>query len=103
MAQLTKRKQELDVRRAANGDKPVPPVLERELANIDEELAKQSELLAGKRRDADAVNARYDADKQRWQALKAISEANAAAALGAPAGVPAAGAPGGAAAGASRK
>jgi len=82
-AQLSKRKQELEVRRTTLGDKPAPAVLERELANIDDELAKQSELLTGKRKEAEVVNARYEADKQRWQALKSISEANAAAALGA--------------------
>jgi hypothetical protein len=79
-AQLTKRKQQLDTQRAASSDKTVSPVIERELTNIDEELAKQADLVAGKRREADTVNARYDADKQRWQTLKAISEANAAAA-----------------------
>jgi len=78
--QLTKRKVQLDTQRAAAGDKAVSPVIERELTNIDDELAKQADLIAGKRREADTVNARYDADKQRWQTLKAISEANAAAA-----------------------
>ena len=38
---LTKRKVELDAKKAALGDKPVPLVLERELANIDSELQKQ--------------------------------------------------------------
>jgi Domain of unknown function (DUF4124) len=75
--QLTKRKQELDGRKLALGDKPMPPTLERDLGNIDAELAKQADLMAGKKREVAVVNARYDADKLRWQQLRAISEASA--------------------------
>ena len=77
-------------RKAALGDKPVPPALERELANIDDELAKQADLLAGKQKEVDVVNARYDNDKQRWQELRVAAEAEASAANSAPAAIPAA-------------
>ena len=40
VASLSKRKLELESRKAALGDKPVPQVLERELANINTELGK---------------------------------------------------------------
>jgi hypothetical protein len=79
-AQLTKRKQELEARKAAGGDKAAPQAVERELANVDAELAKQADLLAGKKKEVDVVNARYDNDKLRWQQLRAISEANAGSA-----------------------
>lgn len=74
-ATLNKRKLELDARKAALGDKPVPPVLERELANIGDELAKQVELIAAKQKEIVIVTARYDADKKRWKELRAATEA----------------------------
>lgn len=74
-AQLTKRKADVDQRKAALGDKGVPPVLEREIANIDAELTRQSELVTAKEREIVMVNARYDADKKRWRELRAATEA----------------------------
>ncbi len=73
--QLTKRKADIGQRKAALGDKPVPAVLEREIANIDSELARQDELLASKQKEIAVVNARYDADKKRWRELRAATEA----------------------------
>ena len=74
-AQLTKRKTELEQKKAALGDKPVPPVLERELTNINSELAKQADLVAARQKDVILVNARYDADTRRWRELRAATEA----------------------------
>ena len=74
-ANLNKRKTELEAKKAALGDKPVPPVMERELGNISAELAKQSDLVAAKQREIGAVNAKYDADKKRWKELRAATEA----------------------------
>ncbi len=74
-AQLTKRKADVAQRKAALGDKPVPPVLEREIANIDSELGRQDELIAAKQKEIVAVNARYDADKKRWRELRSATEA----------------------------
>ena len=53
----------------------MPPLLERELANITSELAKQDELVAAKQKEIAVVNARYDADKKRWKELRVASEA----------------------------
>jgi len=74
-AMLNKRKVDLDGKKAALGDKPVPPVLEREAANISDELAKQADLIAAKQKEIIIVNARYDADKKRWKELRAATEA----------------------------
>jgi hypothetical protein len=74
-AMLNKRKLELDGKKAALGDKPIPPVLEREAANIDDELAKQADLISAKQKEMIIVNARYDADKRRWKELRAVTEA----------------------------
>lgn len=78
---LNKRKTELDARKAGLGAKPVPLVLERELANIDTELQKQAELIAVKKKEIAVVNARYDLDKKRWADLRAQTEASANATL----------------------
>jgi hypothetical protein len=74
---LSKRKAELESTIAALGNKPVPAVTERELANINSELAKQAEFLATKQKEIGAVNAKYDADKKRWTELRAATEAQA--------------------------
>lgn len=72
---LSKRKVELEAKKSALGDKPVPAVMERELTNINTELAKQADLVAAKQREILAVNAKYDADKKRWKELRAATEA----------------------------
>lgn len=77
-ATLGKRKAELDQRVKTLGDKPTPAVLERELANVNSELAKQAELVAAKQKEMVAVNAKYDADKKRWTELRAATAAMAA-------------------------
>jgi hypothetical protein len=74
MATLNKRKEEIQTRVAALGNNPQPPSLEREIANVNEELAKQADLIAAKRREIVVVSARYDADKQRWRDLRTIAE-----------------------------
>ena len=73
--QLNKRKTELEARKAALGDKPVPAVIERELGNINSELAKQADLVAARQKDVILVNVRYDADAKRWRELRAATEA----------------------------
>jgi len=84
LAQLTRRKQDIDLRKAKLGDKPVPLQLERESEVANSEYAKNSDLVAQKKRELATVTARYDADKLRWRELKAIQESNAAAAATAP-------------------
>jgi hypothetical protein len=74
-ATLNKRKAQVDAQKAALGDKPLPLALENELASINSELAKQADLIATKRKEIVAVNARYDADRKRWSELRAATAA----------------------------
>ncbi len=80
VAQLDKRRIELDKRREALGDKPVPHALESELAGNRNEIAKTTQLIEQKQKERATTVARYDADKVRWRELKAVAEANAASA-----------------------
>lgn len=76
-AVLSKRKDELDARKKSLGDKPLPAVQERELANIVSELAKQVALVEAKQKEIAVVNARYDADKARWRDLRMMAAKSA--------------------------
>lgn len=64
--------------------RPVPPVLEREFESLNEELDRQAEVVSIKRKEAAAINAKYDADKARWRELAAQRAAEAASASMAP-------------------
>ncbi len=75
-ALLNKRKAELDARKAALGDKPVPAVLERELANINVTIEGQVDLITAKQKEIVVVSARYEADRKRWQELRLATEAS---------------------------
>lgn len=68
--QLGKRRTEVEMRRATYRDKPVPPVLDRELESIAAELERQASLMAQKRAERAATIARYEADRARWRELK---------------------------------
>jgi len=82
---LNKRRDEIQVRITALNGKPLPSGLEREIASVNEELEKQADLIAAKRKEIAVVTARYDADKQRWRELRQVAEAEAEAANAAPA------------------
>jgi hypothetical protein len=73
--QLTKRRDELEARKKALKEQAVPPVLERELGNLETELARQADLVAAKQKEILLVNVRYDADLKRWRELRAATEA----------------------------
>jgi hypothetical protein len=68
--QLGKRRTEVEAIRAPYRDKPVPPVLDRELESIAAELGRQASLMAQKRAERAATIARYEADRARWRELK---------------------------------
>jgi hypothetical protein len=70
IADLTKRQQELKKDKLAYGTKPVPTPLENELAGLDEELARQDKVLAQRRAEISAINAKYESDKQRWREIR---------------------------------
>ncbi len=96
--QLNKRKVEAEAKRAELQGKPAAATLERELEGIDAELARQVDVIAQKKREVTAINAKYDADKQRWRELvaaKAATDPAKAASAGTGSSAPAA--PGGAA------
>jgi hypothetical protein len=85
--QLNKRKAAIEAKKKAEfGDKPAPPALERELENINAELARQVDLIALKQRETVAINAKYDTDKQRWRELIAAKNKEPAMATGAATG-----------------
>jgi Domain of unknown function (DUF4124) len=70
IADLTKRQQELKKDKLAYGAKPVPVTLENELTGLDEELARQDKVLAQRRAEIAAINAKYESDKQRWREIR---------------------------------
>src|ERR1700676_5115680 len=71
IAELTKRQQELKRHTLAYGTKPVPPTLDTELTGLDEELARQDKVLAQRRAEIAAINAKYESDKLRWREIRA--------------------------------
>jgi hypothetical protein len=85
--QLQKRKVALLERKASYGGKPVPPDIDRDLAAIDAELARDATLATQKAKQLVEIKARYDADKARWRQL------NGGGAAAAVPGVPPAAAP----------
>ena len=76
--QLTKRKADIETKKSETQGKAVSAALDRELDSIDAELARQTELVGQKNKEAAVVSARYDADKQRWRELSATKERAAA-------------------------
>ena len=77
--QLTKRKVDVETKRDESKGKALAAVFDRELESIDAELQRQSELVTQKNKEAAAITAKYDADKQRWRELSASKERSAAA------------------------
>jgi hypothetical protein len=73
VAQMSKRRQELEDKKPTFAPRPVPGSLVREIETIDEEVARQNELIAAKQKESAGVAARYDADKQRFRELRAGS------------------------------
>jgi hypothetical protein len=48
----------------------VPGSIVREIETIDEEVARQNEFIAAKRKESATVAARYDSDRQRFRELR---------------------------------
>jgi hypothetical protein len=88
---LEGRKAEAEAKKAGYAGKPVPAAIERELEAISVESAQQAELIARKKREAESVRKKYEADKERWRELVAAKGSAVAPAPGATAaagGVP---------------
>ena len=88
-AQLRKRKDEIDKRKVAGGEKALTPAIERELEGAERELARQARLIELKQAERAAAIAKYDADKSRWRELRAVADANTAATRANPSAHPA--------------
>lgn len=84
IADLTRRQQELKKDKLAYGTKPVPPTLDNELSGLDEELARQDKVLAQRRAEITAINAKYESDKVRWREIRSDQKVPAAAAANTP-------------------
>ena len=80
VTQLTLHKTDLEARKAALGNKPVPDVIERDLESTNDELAKQATLIDTRRQELVQTSAHYDAFALRWSELKAAADARAGAA-----------------------
>jgi len=50
-------------------DKPAPEELKRDIRNTEIDLAAQQGLREAKRKEAAAINAKYDEDRQRFVEL----------------------------------
>ncbi len=70
ITQMTKRRQELEAQKQTFAPRPVPGSIEREIETIDAEVVRQNEYVATKKKEAGAVGARYEADRQRFRELK---------------------------------
>jgi len=64
-----KKQAELQQRAAPFKDKPVPTKLQQEIEANAVDLKNQQQLLDTKKREAEQINARYDEDKRRFNAL----------------------------------
>ena len=70
IAQMQKRRDELEGKKGTYAPRPIPGALVLELETIDAEVARQHEFVAAKKRESANVAARYDADKQRFRELR---------------------------------
>ncbi len=68
LAELKKRKTEIDALDAAK--KPVGPQVRREQKSIEQELPVQQGLVEQKSKELQAVNAKFDAERRRFEELK---------------------------------
>ena len=68
---LSRRQQELQKQKQSFAGKAVPQALENELAGVDEELARQANVLAQRKAEYASISAKYDIDKQRFREIKA--------------------------------
>jgi uncharacterized protein DUF4124 len=77
IAQLEKRRADVEAKRASYGTKPVPETLDRELASIDTEVQKQKDLVEARKLEKTQTAARYDAFTARWREIRAEADAKA--------------------------
>jgi len=70
IAQMAKRRDELESKKATYAPRPVPGSIEREIESIDAETERQNQFIAARKKEAATVAARYESDKQRFRELR---------------------------------
>jgi hypothetical protein len=70
IAQMQKRREELESKMGTYAPRPVPGEIKREIETIDAELSRQTDFVAARKKEAATVAARYDSDKQRFRELR---------------------------------
>jgi hypothetical protein len=70
IAQMQKRRDELDAKKSTFAPRPVPGEIVREIENIDSEVARQTTFIMAKKKEAATVAARYESDKLRFRELR---------------------------------
>lgn len=83
VAEMTKRRDELLAKKASYAPHPAPDSIVRELSSIDAELARQQAFIAGRRKEAATITARYDADHLRYEQLTKSPSSSSAASVAA--------------------
>jgi len=69
IADLDRRRAQLEKDVVPYKDKPLPAELRRESFEVESDLRAQNELLEVKQQEVTAINARYDEDKRRYQQI----------------------------------
>ena len=69
VAQIKSRQEQLAKEMESYKDKPAPEELTRDIRNAEIDLAAQEGLRQAKRKEAEAINAKYDEDRQRFVEL----------------------------------
>jgi len=69
IAQIKSRQEQLAKEMESYTDKPAPEELKRDIRNAEIDLAAQEGLRQAKRKEAEAINAKYDEDRQRFVEL----------------------------------
>lgn len=75
IAGAQQRKKELDAEKEFYVKKPMPYKLRQDISNVELEIKNQNELLEAKKKEIGAINAKYDADKQRYVQLTSANSA----------------------------
>ena len=79
VAQMEKRRDELEAKKSTYAPRPVPGEIKREIETIDAEVARQNNFIVSKQKELETVAARYDSDKQRFRELRETSSGVASA------------------------
>lgn len=69
IADAQKRAKALDVEKEFYAKKPMPKKLQDDISNNEIDLHAQKNALAGRKKELDEINARYDLDKKRYLEL----------------------------------